>query len=85
MRRGGPHLLRCATVRLRALRDTIFGWVVTLMNCAQEPVTDSQLADKKQAFKRGATTFVIFYPYTIECSYEWFRPGDLKLFDPCQL
>ena len=56
-----------------------------MMNCAQEPVTDSQLADKKQAFKRGATTFVIFYPYTIECSYEWFRPGDLKLFDPCQL
>ena len=53
--------------------------------CAQEPVTDSQLADKKQAFKRGATTFVIFYPYTTECSYEWFRPRDLKLFDPCQL
>ena len=53
--------------------------------CPQEPVTDSQLADKKKALRRGATTFVIFYPYTIECSYEWFRPGDLKPFDPCQL
>ncbi len=28
---------------------------------------------------------MIFYPYTTDCSYEWFRPADLKLFDPCQL
>ena len=50
-----------------------------------EPVTDSQLADKKLAHKRGATAFVIFYPYTLECSYEWLRPADLRSFDPCQL
>ena len=39
----------------------------------------------RRAFRRGATSFVIFYPYTTECSYEWFRLGDLKRFDPCQL
>ena len=75
--RRGAHLSVC---RPRAASSASnFGVLYS-----QEPVTDSQLVDKVKAIRRGATTFVILYPYTTECSYEWIRPDDLKLFDPCQ-
>ena len=51
----------------------------------QEPCTPEQLADQKTMGKQGATAFVIFYPYTRDCSYAYLRPNDLRPFDPCEL
>ena len=50
-----------------------------------EPLTAEQLADAAIERKKGATVFVIFYPYMDECSYACVKPKGIKPFNAFEL
>jgi hypothetical protein len=51
-----------------------------------EPATAPQVRDAgREAALRGASVFLIFYPYMDECSYACLRPSLVRHFDPFDL